>query len=337
MSVTTEAPRTAAPHQVIWSLAEAAVPSRALHLVAELGVADQLPPGGTATGTELASRCGVDGRSLDRVLALLSAHGIFDRDGGQYRHNAASSLLRSDHPASMRAFARLNSLPVAWQSITALDHAVRSGRPGVMTLDPGGFYAYLGTHPDEAQVFGQAMAQKARQDIADLLAAYDFSPYRTVADIGGGQGHLLEAVVAATPGLRGVLFDLPEVISEVTPRSERVTTAAGDFFYDALPSADLYVVMEIIHDWPDREAEAILSAVRRAAEPGASVLIVEHVAVETGVDMVSQTLDVLMLAVTGGLERTPAEFASLLGRAGFQPSRVVRTDGPISAVEAVAV
>jgi len=343
MATTTTAPPPVAsaeaqtrPHELVWTLSMAVVASRALHLVAELGVADYLE-NEPATANELAQRCGLDTDALDRVLGLLAAHGIFEQDDGRYRHNSASSLLRSDDPRSMRAFARLNSLPVAWQSITALDHAVRTGRPGVTTVDPSGFFAYLGKHPDEAEVFELAMAQKARADIADVLAAYDFSPYRTIADIGGGHGHLLDAVVHANPQVRGILFDLPQVIDMATPSSDRITTAAGDFFYDALPAADLYVLMEIAHDWPDREAAAILGAVRRAAEPGGTILIVEHLAPETGVDVVSQTLDVLMLAVTGGRERTPTELGALLTDAGFQPSRVIRTSGPCSVVEAVAI
>lgn len=338
MSATSElAPTDSLPHERIWSLAQAVVPSRALHLIAELGVADHLAPDESATADELAARCDIDARALDRVLALLCAHGIFERVGTHYRHNDASSLLTNDHPRSMRAFGRLNSLPVAWQSITALDQALRTGQPGVTTIDPAGFFAYLDKHPAEAEVFELAMTQKARADIADVLAAYDFSPFRTIADIGGGRGHLLEAVVHATPHARGILFDLPDVIEMVALESDRVAKAAGDFFYDALPTADLYVLMEIIHDWPDHEAGAILDAVRRAGEPGATVLIVEHVAPASGVDLVSQTLDVLMLAVTGGRERTPAELERLLERAGFQRSRVVRTTGPITIVEAVAI
>lgn len=333
---TTTVPTTAPPHETVWQLAEAVIPSVALHTVAELGVADHVQSGGS-TAAELASACGADGAALDRVLRLLCAHGIFDWDGTTYRHTAASELLRSDHPRSMRGFARLNGLPVAARSIAALGAAVRTGRPGVETVDPGGFFAYLAKHPDEAQVFGEAMSQKARADIADLLAAYDVTPFRTVVDVGGGRGHLLEAIVGAAPQIRGVLFELPDVAATVTPTSDRITVEGGDFFCDALPPADLYVLMEIIHDWGDREALAILRAVRRAAEPGATVLIVEHIPSDEGVDVVSQTLDVLMLAVTGGRERTPAELNALLRQGGFAPSRVVRTAGPISAVEAVAV
>lgn len=324
------------PHVRVWQLAEAVVPCRALQVLADLGVADRLPPGGRATAATLAARCGVDAVALDRTLRLLSAHGIFNRDAAGFSHNAASELLRSDHPQSMRAFARLNGLPVTQGSIAALDHAVATGRPGAERVDSRGFFGYLSDHPDEAQVFGQAMADKARADINDLLAVVDFTPFRTIADIGGGQGHLLRAILDSAPQASGVLFDLPDVINTIEP-TERMRPQAGDFFTDPLPPTDLYLLMEILHDWPDREAAAILAAIRRAAEPGATLLVIEHIPPDDGVDLVSQTLDVLMLTVTGGQERTPGRLAELLLGSGFQPSRVIRTAGAISAVEAIAI
>jgi hypothetical protein len=181
------------------------------------------------------------------------------------------------------------------------------------------------------------MSQKARADIADLLGVYDFRSFRAIADIAGGRGHLLEAVLACAPQATGVLFDLPSVVETVAVTNERFSTCAGDFFTDALPAADLYLLMDILHDWDDGDAAAILSAVRRAAEVGATVLVIEHIPPDEGVDAVSQTLDVLMLAVTGGRERTPNQIGALLQATGFDVSRVVRTGGPISAIEAVAV
>lgn len=325
------------PHVQVWNLAQAVVPSRALQVIAELGVADHLEPTGRAPAALLASRCGANAVALERTLRLLCAYGIFQSDTGEFRHSAASVLLRSDHPQSMRAFAQLNGLPVARRSIGALDHSVRTGRPGAERVDPRGFFGYLSDHPEEAETFGQAMADKARADIADLLDAVDFTPYHTVADIAGGQGHLLRAILNSAPRAAGLLFDLPEVIDALGAPSERVRMVAGDFFTDALPTADLYMLMEILHDWPDREAMAILAAIRRAAQPGATLLIIEHMPQDEGIDLVSQTLDVLMLAVTGGLERSPGQFADLLRGSGFQPSQVIRTAGAITAVKAIAV
>jgi hypothetical protein len=142
-----------------------------------------------------------------------------------------------------------------------------------------------------------AMLAKAQADVAAVLAAYDFGSFTTIADICGGQGHLLRAVLDAIPTATGVLFDLPGVIESV-PQSQRLTRHPGDFFGDSLPRADAYMLMEVLHDWPDREASASLQAIRRAANPGAVVLIIESVMSEAQPDIRVHTLDVIMLAIT---------------------------------------
>ncbi len=326
----------ARPHEIVWNITNGVISSRSLHVVAELGVADLIDEEPVACA-ELAARCGVDASALDRVLRLLAAQGIFASRGSGYVHTEASRVLRSDHPMSMRAFARLMDLPVCRASYGALDHAVRTGQPAVHLLEPNGFFTYLQDHPKEAAVFGEAMTAKARADIAALLDAYDFRPFRTIADIGGGRGHLLRAVLDAAPGARGVLFDLPHVVDGLDTSPDRMTIVADDFFVDPLPAADAYLLMEVIHDWADAEATAILRTIRRAAAPGATVLIVEDVLPEDEVDARSHILDVVMLMVTGGRERSPSQFAELLRSADFRLTAVVDTAGPMRVIEGVAV
>lgn len=343
MTTTTQAPTAPSqperpeplPHQVVWDIAQAVVPSKALHVVAELGVADHLDDQ-PMTASELANRCGANPDGLERVLRLLCAHGIFRLDGSAYVHNDTSRLLRSDHPTSMRDFARLNSLPVVWGALGALDHSVRTGAPSAQRLHPDGFFAYLRDHRHEAEVFGHAMAAKAQADICDVLAAYDFGRFGTIADIGGGRGHLLHAILETVPEANGILFDLPGVVDSIDISNERISTQAGDFFVEALPEADAYLLMEVVHDWADPEASAILAAIRRACRPQATVLVIEHVAPDVGVDPVSQTLDVVMLAVTGGRERTSTQLGHLLETNGFRPTAVTATAGAIAIVEGVA-
>jgi O-methyltransferase len=326
----------AQPHEVIWAITNSMVTSRALHLVTELGVADHIAEEPVSVA-ELAQRSGADAGALDRLLRLLAAHGIFEVDGAGYRHSDASRLLRSDHPASMRAFTRLMGLPLLWNSFGELGLSARTGAPGVNVLEPDGFFAYLAAHPAEARIFGEAMSSKAQADIAAVLKAYDFSPFRTIADIGGGRGHLLEAVLASAPNARGVLLDLPDVIDTVEIRSDRLMTHPADFFTDPLPAADAYLLMEVIHDWPDAEASALLQSVRKAAAPGATVLIIEDVIPEDAIDPRVHTLDVIMLAVTGGRERTASQHNELLRSSGFRPTAVIDTAGPMRIVEGVAV
>ena len=321
------------PHEVVWTLTNAVVASRCLHVVAELGVADDVADE-PVSAKELAARCGAEAEALDRALRLLAAHGGFERADGGFRHTPASELLRSDHPMSMRAFARMMGLPVISDTFGQLGHSIRSGSPAVETVAPDGFWAYLQDHPDEAQIFGQAMTAKAAADTAAILAAYDFGRFATIADIGGGHGHLLRAVLADVPGAHGVLFDLPAVFDAVGFEHERLRPHAGDFFVDPLPAADAYVLMEVIHDWADAECIAILSAIRRAASPGAKVLVIENVLTDDTPDPRGQTLDLIMLAVTGGRERTAAELNALFDRAGLRGGAVVETAGPLRIVEA---
>lgn len=327
---------TQQPHEVIWTLTNAVVASSALHVVAELGVADHVDDEPVSV-KELAAVCGADVDSLDRVLRLLTAHGIFEQDGEDYGHTEPSRLLRSDHPMSMRAFARMMGLPVFSATFAQLEHSVRTGSPSIGLVAPEGLWPYLQEHPSERDVFGQAMTAKAAADTAAVLGGYDFRRFDTIADIGGGRGHLLHAVLDALPTAEGILFELPEVVETLDLQHDRMTPHAGDFFVDPLPGADAYILMEVIHDWPEAEAAAILSAIRRAAEPGANVLIIEGVVEEEEADPRVQTLDIIMLSVTGGRERTSTQLSELLDVAGFRLTRVIQTSGAMRIVEAEAV
>lgn len=184
-------------------------------------------------------------------------------------------------------------------------------------------------------MFNEAMAGKSIAAVPAVLEAYDFSAFGTIADIGGGRGHLLRAILERVPGAQGILFELPQVIEDAAregiPRTQLV---AGDFFVDPLPAADAYLLMEIIHDWGDDDAARILAAVRRAAPTHARVLIVETLVPDSPGPGFAKTLDVIMLAITGGRERTPAEFETLLAGAGLRLERVIRTPSHYSIVEA---
>lgn len=332
--MTTETVPTFA-HETVWSLTNAAVPARCLHLVAELGVADRLVD--ATEVAELADRCSVDPDALDRVLRLLVSHGIFTRHGSTYAHNDASALLRTDHPASMRAFAQMMGLPVFGETFDRLVHSLAGGAPAIESISPGGLWAYLRSHPKEAEVFNRAMEAKAQADIGAVLSAYDFRPFTTVADIAGGRGHLLRAILEAASDARGILFELPGVVDSLPEPGARLTYHRGDFFADPLPRADCYVLMEIVHDWGDHDATAILRAIRSAASPGATLLIIEGIRDEAADDPRAATLDVIMLAVTGGRERTPAEFGALLDAAGFRATALIETAGAMRVLEALAV
>src|SRR5579859_3189122 len=325
-------PAGAPPHQTIWTLANGTVPSACLHVVAELGVADHIGDQPVAID-ELASLCQAHPDGLDRVLRLLSCFGVFRREDGGYAHTNASRLLRSDDPQSMRAFGRLMALPSMWTVFSNLEHSVRTGRPAIEVIDPNGLWAHLRSHPDEGQIFAQAMTSKSIAEIPAVLDAYDFSQTERIADIGGGRGHLLRALLDANPGARGVLFDLPEVIDALELDNDRLTTAAGDFFSDTLPQADCYLLMEVLQDWDDEQCVSILTGIRRAAQPGAKLLVIENVLPEDHNDPRGQTLDVIFLAVTSGRQRTVEELGALFDQAGLSGARVFDTTTPLRIVE----
>jgi C-methyltransferase len=324
------------PHEIVWRLTNGMVLSKCLQVVAELGVADHVDDE-AVSAEELASRCGAHAEALDRVLRLLATHGIFEPVDAGFRQTPASELLRTDHPRSMRAYARMMGLRGFAGAFADLEHSIKTGAPAVETVNPGGFWAYLRENPDDARVFGEAMTARAAADIATLVDAYDFRRFHTIADIGGGRGHLLRAVLDAAPDAEGVLFELPEVIAALDVEHERLTTRAGDFFVDPLPAADLYVLMEIIHDWADAECLAILSAVRRAAAPGATLLVVETVLHDSEPDPRGRMLDVIMLAVSGGRERTASQFSELFRSSGFGAGIVIETAGALRMIETTAV
>lgn len=327
---------TPRPHEIVWSLTNAVVASRSLQVAAEIGVADHI--GDEAVSVkDLASACRADVDALDRILRLLAAHGIFEATSEGYGHTEPSRLLRTDHPMSMRAFSRMMGLPVFFASFGELGHSVRTGSPSIELAAPEGLWPYLQDHPTEREVFGQAMTAKAAGDTQAVIGVYDFSGFNKIADVGGGRGHLLCAVLDTAVTAEGILFDLPEVIDTLDLQHDRMRTHAGDFFVDPLPGADAYILMDIIHDWADAEAAAILSAIRRASDPGAKVLLIETIIPEGDLDPTVQTLDVIMLCVTGGRERTATQLGALFDSAGFRMSKTIETPGSIRIVEAVAV
>lgn len=305
--------------------------------LAGLGVADALDD--TAlSAEELAGRAGVNADALERALRLVAGFGVFrEVSAHTFAHTELSRLLRSDHPQSMLGMTHLVGLTL--KLLQLLPETLRSGRPAAAMLAPGGIFEYLSTHPAEARIFDEAMTSKARIDTAAILAAYDFSNLSLIADVGGGRGHFIKAILARQPAARGILFDLPQVLgrgAEVT--SERLTVQSGDFFRDPLPAADAYLLMNVIHDWPDAQAASILAAVRRAAPSKARLLVLERLMPEQPepTDAVAHpavVADFLMLLYTGGRERTRSQYERLFDAAGFRLSRVISTAVELSVLE----
>jgi len=329
--------REASPAATLIEITTGHILPRCLHVVAELGVADALD--GTPRGAaELAAAVGADPDALGRMLRLLAAHGVFECRGDAIGHSAMSRLLRSDHPHSVRAFARMIGARHNWAPYGAMEHTLRTGRPAAPEVFPEGVWGYLAQHPQEAEVFNAAMVAKAHGMVAGVLGAYDFGAFATVADVGGGSGHLLRAVLDAVPAAAGVLFDLPHVTAAAAPlASGRLSLQGGDFFRDALPGCDAYLLMEVLHDWPDAEALAILRAVRRAAPPHARLLVIEQLVPDDPGPAWAKVIDVHMLVLLGGRQRTRREYQALLEQARFRLERQIDTGAGVAILEATPV
>lgn len=338
--------RTAAPTEtstppsaaniLIMQVTSAHWTSRCLHTVAQLGVADHLDDQPRSTES-LAEATGTSVDPLYRVLRLLASAGIFAWKDGAWQHTEASRLLRSDAPGSLRDYVRMLGLPVFWSAFEDLDHSLRTGESAFAKRHPGGIFGYLAEHPEESRIFDAAMTSKSHRDIAAILPAYDFSRFATLADIAGGRGHLLRAILKRFPKTQGILFDQPHVVSAVAPSPrEKLTVAGGDFFADRMPKADGYLLMNIIHDWADAESSKILSAIRRDMPPHAAVLIIETVVPPTPGPHLSKELDIAMMVLPGGKERTQEEYAELAAKCGFRLRRMVETQSPYSILELVA-
>lgn len=310
---------------------------RCLHVVADLGVADVLGDA-PQTAAALAAAVKADPDALGRVLRLLSAHGVFTSTDRGFAHSPASRLLQAEHPQSMRALVRMFGLRSNWDILGALDHSVRTGQPAADKVLPGGFWGHLAQDPEASAIFGEAMTAKAQAHIPMIIAAYDWSRFERIGDIGGGRGHLLRAVLKAAPAARGVLFDLPQVLRQTEElASARLALQPGDFFNDALPACDAYILMEVIHDWGDAESVAILQAIRKAARPQAKLLLIEQIVPEGDGPHWTKLLDIHMMAFFAARQRTRQEYEALLSRGGFAFGREIETAAGISLLEATAV
>lgn len=314
--------------------------SRALHVAAELGLADLLKAG-PRNSKELATATGTHAPSLYRVLRALGSVGVFAEDDEQrFTLTPLGTTLCRDAPGSLRHFA-LEVLGqnhyYAWEKImcsvktgaTAFNHAY-----GVST------WQFIAEHREDGRIFDEAMAS-FNTVIADaVLAAYDFSSCNVVVDVGGGDGSLLSAIFQANPHLRGVLVDLCHLTDSAQRRfkrlgqAERCAVVAGDFFA-SVPQGDTYILKWIIHDWDDPRSVAILKNCRAAMSNEGRILIVESVLEPGSATSFSKFMDLNMLVMTGGRERTAAEYQALLNSAGLRLTRIVPTTTEMSVIEAV--
>lgn len=303
---------------------------QAIHVAARFALAD-LVAGGPKSIKELADATVTQASSLGRLLRALTSLGIFAEDTtGRFRQTALSDTLRSDHPQSIRPVAMMLGAHFVWKPFGALGEAVQTGQPSFERVYGAPFFEYLAGHPDDAAVFNAAMSSSP-DHLAAIVGAYDFSKFERIIDVGGGHGLLLAGILSANPRLRGVLYDLPGVVAGSSalrqePIRRRCEIIGGDFFRDVPAGADAYILKGIIHDWNDEAALKILKNCRRAIRPDGTLLLAETVLTPSS-DPATALMDMLMMVITSGRERTESEFRSLLQEAGFSMVQVIRAMG----------
>lgn len=315
--------------------------SQLVLVAARLGLADLLAAG-PRTPAELAGAAAADPSAVHRILRALAGSGVFiERKGGRFALNPLASTLRSDHPASMRSFALMMVDGYNWQAWQELSYSARTGKPAFEHVHGVPAFRYLAEHPEDARIFGESMASISATENPAVAAAYDFSGFRTLVDVGGSHGHLLATILQRNRRLRGILFDQPHVLEQarrspfvtaagIAPRCELV---AGDFLESVPPGADAYLMKYVLHDWDDDRCVTILSNCRRALASGGRVLVVDNVIPPGGGPHWGKRLDINMLVVTSGRERMKDEFRRLFARAGLRLDRVIPTACPLSIVE----
>jgi O-methyltransferase/methyltransferase family protein len=315
--------------------------SQAITVVAQLGVADALADGPLPID-ELAARVEADADALRRLLRALISRGIFrERRDGRYELNSLSDTLRSDARVSMKSAARFYGSQEQRERWTLLVNSIRTGNAVVAALRGKESFEYFAENPELAALFNQTMTSISALTDATVAAGYDFSVYPTIVDVGGGHGPLLATILAAAPASRGVLSDLSTVVADAPNLlrerdvADRVRIEEGSFFDSVPRGGDAYVLKNIIHDWPDEKAIQILRNVRAAADPQATLLLVELVIPRHNRDFPGKWADLEMMLNLGARERTAAEYRDLLSQAGFRMTRVVQTASPLSVVEAI--
>jgi SAM-dependent methyltransferase len=304
----------------LWDILRGAFASRALAIVADLGVADALADGPRPV-EEVAREVGADADTLHRFLRALASDGVFaEEEPRVFRNTSASELLRR---GGLDDFAHL--FGGVWHRVASgLD---ASGEPPFPRLFGTDFWTWLAEHPVERAAFDRAMEQ-GKESRVERLAALDWRSDETVVDVGGGNGSLLLALLERYQGLRGIVFDLPEAVHDERAFGERCTFVEGSFF-ERVPEGDVYVLSTILHDWDDESAAAILRTIRAAAPAGARLLVLDAVIGPGNDPHAAKWLDLLMLGIAGGRERDEAQWRALLSAGGFEPVRM--EDGLIEA------
>ena len=330
------------PAQQVLQVATGYIASSALYAAITLNIADHLARGPKGVA-ELATATTANEDALYRVLRLLASLGIFAEVGPrQFALTPAAELLRKDVPGSLRGMAVFLPDPVHYRIYEDIMDSMLTGKPAVETALGMPVFEYLAKNPEYSQVFNDAMTAMSAPVAGAAIEAYDFSTIGTLVDVAGGHGEVLMSILKANPNVKGILADLGHVVDGAKPRlasaglADRCQTVACDFFAAVPEGGDAYIMKHIIHDWDDERASMILKNIGTAmgAKKGKVILLESVIAAGATPDL-GKFIDIEMLLLPGGRERTADEFRSLFERSGFTMTKVVPTKSPLSVIEAI--
>ena len=327
----------AAQHVRLYNILIGSMKTQAIHVAAELGLADVLAAGQRDID-ELARETHADRAALFRLMRALCSLGLFSERDGKYSISLLGESLRRDVPGSLRPFALLLGGDAWWRAWGALGQSVRTGQAAFDATHGRGYFEYLAGDADERKRFHEFLASVAAMNAAAIIEAYSFAACRRIVDVGGGEGNLLSHILATVPAARGVLLDLPGTVPrpEALPAAvrDRFELIAGDFFQSVPSGGDCYLLQQVLHDWSDDKALAILARCREAMSSGARLLIVDAVIEPGNQPSFNKFTDLHMMVLSnGGRERTLPEFQQLLTRAGLNFERVIPTSTAFSILE----
>lgn len=310
--------------------------SQAVYVAAKLGIADLLAEG-SMSADELASATGVDRNALVRLLRTLASLGVLTQARNHFRLSQIGMPLRRDVPASLRSMV-LTLGEEHYHAWGRFLQSVQSGEPAFDRAYNVPLFQYLQSSRAAGDTFDSAMNDFTRQAALACILAYDFSGVELAVDVGGGRGALISAILRSYPSMTGILFDLPDVIQRTgqtveTAIEARYETIAGDFFESVPEAADAYLIKNVLHDWDDASAVKILQNCRRAVKGPAKLLVIEMVLQEQPTEPFGNLLDLNMLVMSGGRERTEAEYRKLFEEAGFRLTGITATMAPVSVIE----
>lgn len=312
--------------------------SQAIYVTAKLGIADLLKDRPLKC-SEIAASVGADVDSLSRLMRALSSLGIFtQRSNGDFSLLPLGESLRADVPGSLKAII-ITLGEIHYQACGALLQAVQTGSPAFDSVFGAGLFEYLKQNSEAANSFNEGMASLAGMLAYAVVLAYDFGRFSSIVDVGGGSGRFLETILEIYPEIQGTVFDCATTIERTRMSAgrpaRRCSYVAGNFFTFVPQGCELYILCGVVHDWDDERAVTILRNCREAISAAGRLLLLETVVPENDSVHFSKILDLNMMAMSSGRERTRAEFYTLLTAAGFKMSRIVATMAPQSLIEAV--